>query len=305
MRRLFSYFFLASNPVGRTLQKANMMLLTKEATDKDRSLKTQLLVSTSNSSDEKISCLFYVNQSYLSTVKNGDLAMYNHNFVLGQIIVVANQPEIISNYVCAPNEVKLYTCIYDVTNGEFQGVREQLAYIVLRGDAKEVSFSYGFVSAKAKVLYSVSKEMIPHTFVSTCFKKHFSEIMNERHDKEDHSTLFYYLPFITDRKESINQWRDKVNLVLVDFSIEFIETFSPKKAKFEPHLLNSTDLNERGAQVEMLYGLFKHMAQVSNQNLSRNVDYLNVKENRNSESMEWSVGSLKRRYGSSKFKLTY
>ena len=32
-----------------------MMLLTKEATDKDRSLKTQLLVSTSNSSDEKIS----------------------------------------------------------------------------------------------------------------------------------------------------------------------------------------------------------------------------------------------------------
>ena len=89
-----------------------MILLTREATDKDRSLKTQLLVSTSNSSNEKISgervwksdgffkdvrpdfnlekrntpenCLFYVNQSCLSTVKNGDLAMYNHNFILGQ-----------------------------------------------------------------------------------------------------------------------------------------------------------------------------------------------------------------------------
>ena len=55
----------------------------------------------------------------------------------------------------------------------------------------------------------------------------------------------------------------------------------------------------------MLYSLFKHMAQVSNQNLSRNVDYLNVKEKRNSDSMEWSVGSTKRRYYSSKFKLTY
>ena len=111
MRCFFLILFLASNPVGRTLEKANMMLLTKEATDKDRSLKTQLLVPTSNSSDEKISgerlwksdgffkdvrpdlnfekrdipenWVFYVNQSYLSTVKNGDLAMYNHNFILG------------------------------------------------------------------------------------------------------------------------------------------------------------------------------------------------------------------------------
>ena len=159
----------------------------------------------------------------------------------------------------------------------------------MRGDVEEVFFSYGFDSAKAKVLCSVSKEQIPDAFVATCFNKHFSEIMNERRDKEDHSTLFYYLPSITDRKESINKWRDNVNLVPVDFSIEFIESFSPKKVTFEPHLLNSTNQNERAAQAEMLYGLFKHMAQVSNQNLSRNVDYLNVKEKRNSESVEWSV----------------
>ena len=128
--------------------------------------------------------------------------------------------------------------------------------------------------------------------------------MNETRDKEDHSTLFYYLSSLTDRKESINQCRDNVNLVPVDFSIEFIKSFSPKKVKFEPHLLNSTNQNERAAQAEMLYGPFKHMAQVSNQNLSRNVDYLNVKEKINSENMEWSVGSTKRRYDSSKFKLT-
>ena len=70
--------------------------------------------------------------------------MYNHNFIIRQIIIAANQPEDISKYVCAPNEVKLYACIYDLTNGEFQGVREQLAYIVLRGNAEEVFFSYGF-----------------------------------------------------------------------------------------------------------------------------------------------------------------
>ena len=62
---------------------------------------------------------------------------------------------------------------------------------------------------------------------------------------------------------------------------------------------------ERQDQVEMLYGLFKHMAKVSNQNLSRNVDYLNVHKKRGSDEMEWSVGGSNKRYDSSKFKLTY
>ena len=111
-----------------------MLLLSKEATDKDRSLKTQLLV-TSNDSQEKLSgksvwrnngsfqdlrpdlnlekknipenTLFYINQSFLSTVKNGDIAMYNHNFILGQLIVAANQPSDINAYECKENEVKL------------------------------------------------------------------------------------------------------------------------------------------------------------------------------------------------------
>ena len=95
-----------------------------------------------------------------------------------------------------------------------------------------------------------------------------------------------------------------MNLIPVDFTIEYIEGFSLEKAKFEPHLLNSKG-PEHLDQVEMLYGLFKHMATVSNQNLLRNVDYLNVMEKRDSEKMEWSVGSSKQRYDSSKFKLTY
>ena len=134
-------------------------MLRKEATDKDRSLKTQLLVSTSGANDDKISgervwredgffgeqrpdlklekksipenCLVYVNQSYLSTVKNGDLAMYNHNFKIGRLLSAANQPDDIGSYECAPNEVKLFTCIYDTATGEFKDFRESLAYILL------------------------------------------------------------------------------------------------------------------------------------------------------------------------------
>ena len=95
----------------------------------DRSLKTQRTIS-SKSSEEKISdervwtiegffkdtkpelnlekkyipenALFYINQSYISAVKNGDLAMYHHNFI-GQLIVAANQPVEIDEYVCKDN----------------------------------------------------------------------------------------------------------------------------------------------------------------------------------------------------------
>ena len=96
-----------------------MLFLSKEATDKDCSLKTQLLV-ISNDSQEKLSgenvwrnngffqdlrhdlnlekknipenTLFYINQSFFSTVKSGDITIYNDNFILGQLIVAANQP---------------------------------------------------------------------------------------------------------------------------------------------------------------------------------------------------------------------
>ena len=47
-------FFLAQNSINRTFENANMLLLSKEATDKDCSLKTQLLV-TSSDGQEKLS----------------------------------------------------------------------------------------------------------------------------------------------------------------------------------------------------------------------------------------------------------
>ena len=304
-----------------------MLLLSKEMTDKDRSMKTQLLIR-SNTSDEKLSgekvwkengffkdirpelnlekvnmsenTLYYVNQAFLSTVKNSEIAMYIQNFILGQLIFAANQPKDISEYVCQVNEVKLLSCVYDLETGDFKGIRLMLAYIVLRGDQEEIFFSYGYDKNKSKILYSYSKQQIPDAFISTAFKKHFNEIMNEKRD-ENSSTLFYFLPSISDRKEAINQWKNNPLLVSIDFNIDFIESFSKQQEKFRPDLLNSIDSNLRDPQVDMLRNVFNHIAQVSNQNLERNIAYLNLKQNRSSNDMEWSSS----RFDSSKFKLTY
>ena len=296
-------------------------------TDKDRSMKTQLLIR-SDAKDEKLSgekvwkengffkdvrpelnlekvnmpenTFYYVNQAFISTVKIGDLAMYVQNFIIGQLILASNQPKDINGYICEPNEVKLLSCVYDLESGEFKGLRLLLAYIILRGDEDEIFFSYGYDKSKSKLLYSYSKQQIPDAFISPSFKKHFHEIINEKRD-ENSSSLFYFLPSISDRKESINQWKNNVSLVPIDFTIEFIQSFSDQQEKFQPDLLNSSDSKLREPQVNMLRGVFKHIAQISNQNLERNIAYLNLKQNRSSNDMEWSSS----RFDSSKFKLTY
>ena len=305
------------------LEKANMLLLSKEMTDKDRSMKTQLLVKPKDDklSGEKIwkqdgffkdvraelnlekvnipeNALLYINQGFLSTVKSGEIAMYLHNFVIGQLIVAANQPKDIANYTCLKNEVKLLSCVYDIESGDFKGIREQLAFIVLRGDSDETFLSYGFDKMKSKLLYSFSKQQIPDALVSVAFKKHFDEIMNEKRD-DSSSSLFYFLPSVSDRKEEINQHKNNVSLFPIDITLDFIESFSAEKVSFRPDLLNTSDEKERKPQIEMLYGLFNHIAKVSNQNLERNIAHLNITQGRNT--MEWSNS----KFDSSKFKLTY
>ena len=306
------------------LEKANMLLLSKEMTDKDKSMKTQLMYKSkpeNKLSGEKIwkkdgffkdvradlnlekvnipeNCLLYVNQGFLSTVKSGEIAMYLNNFVIGQLIIAANQPKDIDTYVCLKNEVKLLSCVYEIESGQFKGIREQVAFIVLRGDPDETFLSYGFDKVKSKLLYSFSKQQIPNAFVSVAFKKHFEQIMSN--DRDETSSLFYFLPSVSDRKEEINQHKNNVSLSPVDITVDFIESFSVgEKVSFKPDLLDSSDEKERKPQTEILYGLFKHMATVSNQNLQRNIVHLNIAQGRNE--MEWSNS----KFDSSKFKLTY
>ena len=305
------------------LEKANMLLLSKEMTDKDKSMKTQLMFKSkpeNKLSGEKIwkkngffkdvradlnlekvnipeNCLFYVNQGFLSTVKSGEIAMYLNNFIIGQLIIAANQPKDIDTYVCSKNEVKLLSCVYEIESGQFKGIREQVAFIVLRGDSDETFLSYGFDKVKSKLLYSFSKQQIPNAFVSVAFKKHFEQIMSG--DRDETSSLFYFLPSVSDRKEEINQHKNNVSLSPVDITVDFIESFSPEKVSFKPDLLDSSDEKERKSQTEILYGLFKHIATVSNQNLERNIVHLNITQGRHE--MEWSNS----KFDSSKFKLTY
>ena len=308
------------------LEKANMLLLSKEMTNKDKSMKTQLLYKPKQEYKllgERIwkqdgffkdvraklnldkvnipeNCLLYVNQGFLSTVKSGEIAMYLENFVIGQLIIAANQPKDIANYTCLKNEVKLLSCVYDIETGQFKGIREQVAFIVLRGDIEETFLSYGFDKLKSKLLYSFSKQQIPNAFVSVAFSKHFKEIMNgDRSEASSSSSLFYFLPSISDRKEEINQHKNNVSLNPIDITVDFIESFSVDKVSFKPDLLNSSDEKERKPQTEMLYGLFKHIATMSNQNLERNIAHLNITQGRHE--MEWSNS----KFNSSKFKLTY
>ena len=113
-------------------------------------------------------------------------------------------------------------------------------------------------------------------------------------DREESSQLFYFLPSLSDRKEEINN----VSLSPVDVTVDFIEKFS-ENVSFKPDLLSSSDEKERKPQIEMLYGLLKHLATVSDQNLERNVVHLNIAQSRHT--MEWSNS----KFDSSKFKLTY
>ena len=197
------------------------------------------------------------------------MALYLYNFIIGQLIVTANQPLKIDQYVCKDNEFKLFICMYDLQTGEFLGSRCEVAFIVLRGDERELFLSYGFDTKKFLVLYSSLKQEIPDAFISTSFKKHYSEIMNDRRAKVDFSTLFHYLPSIMDRKENINQHCNNVNLSTVDCSISFMESFSKKKEKFNLLLLNSTDQDLRKPQVEILCGVIRQMAEYSNNNFKK------------------------------------
>ena len=299
-----------------------MLLLSKEMTDKDKSMKTQLMLKSepqnklsgeqiwkkngffkdvrAELSLEKVNipenCLIYINQGFLSTVKNGEIAMYLDNFIIGQLIIAANQPKDIESYVCSPNEVKLLSPVYELETGQFKGIRKQMAFIVLRGDSDETFLSYGFDKTRSKTLFSYSKQQIPNAFVSVAFKKHFEQIMSG--DRDESSSLFYFLPSLSDRKEEINQYMNNVSLSPVDVTVDFIEKFS-ENVSFKPDLLSSSDEKERKPQIEILYGLFKHMATVSDQNLERNVVHLNIAQGRHT--MEWSNS----KFDSSKFKLTY
>ena len=147
---------------------------------------------------------------------------------------------------------------------------------------------YGYSDKKLNVLYSAAKDRIPSAIISTCFKKHYHEIMNERRHNEESSGLLFYSPILTDLKEAINQYRENVNLNLIDCSFELMRSFSPDKVEFQPHYLNSSESELRNLQLEFLYNFFRQMAETSNANSIRNADYL-LASRKEDNGLGWSV----------------
>ena len=145
---------------------------------------------------------------------------------------------------------------------------------------------YGFDEKKSNLLYSYTKDRTPNAATSTCFKNNFHEILNERRDKEEFSSLFYYLPSITNRKEKINQFKDNVSLNPIDCSLECLNFFANDKSfNFRPDLLNSNNPDLRNPQAELLYNFFNHMVKTSNDNLVCNTNHLLAKSNINTSNM--------------------
>ena len=148
----------------------------------------------------------------LSSLKSDEEAIYTVNVALAQLLPLINSPPDIEKYECQENEVKLLCPVYNADTGRFLGLEKRLAVISIRGDNDENFLSYGYDKDKSKVLFSTYKMMLPKIFQSTCFKKYKDFLKSD--DKGDSSTLFCYLPSMTDRKESLNQHRHRGNVQL-------------------------------------------------------------------------------------------
>ena len=203
--------------------------MSKEASNKDQKLKTQMMISfqddefkntehawlKSGSFDDYRSdltilkanfpenTLCYVNQGSVSLVKGGGQAIYLEFVVIRQSMPVANpDPSInLETHIFKDNKALLYVPVYNKATGLYGSPTKKLAHITLRGDANERFFSYGYSKEKSTLLYCTMKHPIPNSFYCTAFKKNHGFLLDENQKKADFSKIFLYLPSTLDRKE--------------------------------------------------------------------------------------------------------
>ena len=238
------------------------MLLRKEATNKDQSLKMQMLLSldksdSSNSvkklektgffGDQKFdftiakpnfskNTLIYYNQGTVLTLKAGDYAIYLDYVILGQIILASNCPDL-DNYTLKDNEVIIYVSLYNTETSHFRDIKKWLRLIMVQGDPYEIFRYYGYDTERSKILYSSFKHPLPNTFQGTSFKKHVPQLIEEK-EPQDQSKLFFFLPSTTDRKEKINKFFGNVNLHPVDCPYDDFVNYANKNHLILPHHLD-------------------------------------------------------------------
>ena len=153
--------------------------------------------------------LVYINQAYL-TVKERDTMIYCDYIILAQIVAFRSPPENVDEIIKNDKKlVKIYMPMYDITTGKFWGVKESVGYITIRNEEQETFFSYRYSSEHSSTLYCHSKQPIPNIFRGTAFNTH--KLSTYLENKSQKSNVCFYLPSITDRKESINKYKDMNN----------------------------------------------------------------------------------------------
>ena len=166
--------------------------------------------------------IFYLNQAF-TTTKEGKKFHYNDIYVIGQLMPLAlqAQPDDIDSYVCAHNEVKILRALYHLKTGKFQGIKQCVAAITVRGDDNAQFFDYSYDEKNDTTrLYSVQKTKIPSSFRSTCFS--FLKNRIDSHSlRGEFSDVFFYLPSTIDRCEEVNKYMTMVYLrpVFLDIAI--------------------------------------------------------------------------------------
>ena len=232
--------------------------------------------------------LFYINQSYLAIKRNKKI-YYADYFLLGQIIEASNLPQDIQNYELQDREVKYLLPKYNPEIGDFQGLCETIGFIVVRGDTEEIFLNHGYEQLKSKVLHSTYRQKIPNSFCGTMFNCHKTLIECGDVD-QGFSHLYFFLPSITDKSESVNQYLKNISISPLDIKQEQLNAWANNIA-FKPNKLDFHDVNSK-IMTEAVVKSLRHIVAVSNSNLVRNADGLICRKDID-DGIEW-VGGLTR-----------
>ena len=147
----------------------------------------------------------------------------------------SNPPYDISKYELQDREVKFFCPRYNKDTSEFLGLYETVGLLVARGDAEEIFLNYGYGKEKSKVLYS-------------------------NYDSGK-SFLYFFLPSVTDRSETVNQYLNNICISPLDIKQEQLSVWGGN-VMFNPQKLDYQEVDSkvmRDAVVKCL----EHIAAVS------------------------------------------
>ena len=85
--------------------------------------------------------LLYANQGIVSTMKDGDDAIYLDYVVLGELIPVNNPPENLDNYELKPNEVFIYLPHYKTKEQPFSRILMRFSILMVSTKKKAKDFN--------------------------------------------------------------------------------------------------------------------------------------------------------------------